>query len=580
MIGVLCNADEVLAAREFFELFKTSWELYEEGRRYDAVLTTGRVPAAQSSPVLLIYTSRQECGESVADSTGFADSGGAMVGCGSCDFPVYGRLAVFQGNSGKVILEETTKRQVAGYKQKTEGQTVYRFGYDLFREVQFLLTTGQPVERARVPTLDLHIKLLRGCLSQAGVSFIEILPVPAGYRFVVCLTHDIDFLGIRNHRFDHTMWGFLYRATFGTVQDWLRGRMSLKRVLRNFRAAFALPLVHLGLARDFWESFEWYLRVEKGLPTTYFLIPFKHRAGHRVSAPNPARRAAPYDVADIPEWIKALMEAGSEAGVHGIDAWHDSRQGRDELERVGAVTGRGEIGVRIHWLLRDEKTYAVLEEAGYHYDSTAGYNETVGYRCGTGQPFQPLGVKKLMELPLHIQDGALFYRGRLDLSENAASEVCHRLVENASEFGGVLTMLWHDRSPGPERWWGEFYVKLLDELKSRPVWFASAGQAVNWFHKRRAVSFQGISQSGAIRVKCNRDGETSPPMVVRQYRGAGADESHEGGVDYKDFTWNGESEIELFPSQNIGGAVDAEPVRKQAKSGRSSAEVMEKPIPS
>ena len=34
-------------------------------------------------------------------------------------------------------------------------------------------------------------------------------------------------------------------------------------------------------------------------------------------------------------------------------------------------------------------------------------------------------------------------------------------MDNASEFGGVLTVIWHDRSHGPERFWGDFYIKLF-----------------------------------------------------------------------------------------------------------------------
>jgi len=81
--------------------------------------------------------------------------------------------------------------------------------------------------------------------------------------------------------------------------------------------------------------------------------------------------------------------------------------------------GKSEVGVRMHWLLRDENTFCVLEESGYDYDSTAGYNETVGYRCGTTQTFRRW-VQTLLELPLHIQDGAMFYSQRLDLSETEA----------------------------------------------------------------------------------------------------------------------------------------------------------------
>jgi len=31
----------------------------------------------------------------------------------------------------------------------------------------------------------------------------------------------------------------------------------------------------------------------------------------------------------------------------------------------------------MHWLLRDANTVSALEQSGYTYDSTVGYNETI-----------------------------------------------------------------------------------------------------------------------------------------------------------------------------------------------------------
>ena len=62
------------------------------------------------------------------------------------------------------------------------------------------------------PTLDLHIAVLRDLIVASGAPLVEIPPVPEGYRFIACLTHDVDHPSIRQHRFDHTMFGFLYRA--------------------------------------------------------------------------------------------------------------------------------------------------------------------------------------------------------------------------------------------------------------------------------------------------------------------------------------------------------------------------------
>jgi hypothetical protein len=187
--------------------------------------------------------------------------------------------------------------------------------------------------------------MLRTWIIEEGNALIEIPPVPSGYSFTACLTHDIDFVGIRNHKFDHTMLGFLYRSTVVAAGKLLKGKTTLPRVLQTWRAALSLPLVYLGWAKDFWEPFEWYLKAEKDLPATYFLIPFKHIAGDQVPGPHASRRATAYDIADLLDQVACLQKHGCELGVHGIDAWHSVEKGRAELDRVRNVTGRSNTGI-------------------------------------------------------------------------------------------------------------------------------------------------------------------------------------------------------------------------------------------
>jgi hypothetical protein len=460
--------------------------------------------------------------------------------------PLYGDLLTFE-KTGDCVICSTSAGEAAGIAMGAQGQKVVRLGYDLFEEIAFLLTTGQPIENARIPTLELHIALLRDIVLDAGISVLEIPPMPAGYEFAVCLTHDIDFVGIRRHKFDHTMWGFLYRSTAGAVREFLRGRISIAQLLETWKAAASLPFVYLGWAKDFWMPFEWYLMVEKGLSPTYFFIPFKHRRGDNVTAPRAERRASAYDITDIPEWVSRLQAEGSEVGVHGIDAWHSVEKGREELKTVAAVAKHEEMGIRMHWLLRDEKTFRVLEQAGYSYDSTAGYNETPGYRCGTTQAFRPFSAQTLLELPLHIQDGALFFPGRLGLTDSEAWILCETFIANAEKLGGVLTVLWHDRSPGPERFWGDFYVRLVQTLKSRKVWFGTGGQMVSWFRQRREVAFQRVeAEDGTCRIRLRGSGRTvTPSLRVRIHSKEGIEVAgRRASTRFIDLSWDGENDLE------------------------------------
>jgi peptidoglycan/xylan/chitin deacetylase (PgdA/CDA1 family) len=243
-------------------------------------------------------------------------------------------------------------------------------------------------------------------------------------------------------------------------------------------------------------------------------------------------------VADERTLVNRLISAGNEVSVHGLDAWHSVEKGREERARIAETSGKSTSGVRMHWLCFDASSPRVLEQAGFHYDSTSGYNETVGYRAGTQQVFRPSTARKLLELPLHIQDTALFYPGRLGSQGNRAWTLCEDLIENASTYGGVLTMLWHTRSLAPERHWDEFYIRLLNKLKSRRVWFATAAEIVKWFRRRRAVSFKAADFSGdtiRLELEPRGNGGAAPNVVVR---------IHAGGVVH-DISWKGKPVMNL-----------------------------------
>jgi hypothetical protein len=150
----------------------------------------------------------------------------------------------------------------------------------------------------------------------------------------------------------------------------------------------------------------------------------------------------------------------------------------------------------------NEKSPVALEAAGFAYDSTVGYNECVGYRAGTLQAYRPAGAERLLELPLHIMDTALFYPDYLDLSPKQAAAVVKEFLNNAARFGGALTINWHDRSLAPERLWDGFYIHLIEELRRERAWCPTAGRAVEWFRKRRSARIEdAVFDEQSVRVK-------------------------------------------------------------------------------
>ena len=488
MIGVTGSPTDLEVAAEFFELFKTPWEPVVPSRKYSVVLSAGRCTQNLDADLLLLYGATPLALDRDLGVRVQALAGPAEVKWADTTFPVYGPLTVFEGGADPGTL--TSGSRAAAYRHQSGRQTVRRIGYDLFGEIGFLLAHGQPPSNAPVPTLELHIALLRHLLIESGVSFVEIPPRPAGYDFTCCLTHDLDFFGIRRQKFDRTLGGFIARASVGTLADLARRRRTFADAARNWLALASLPLVFLGLARDPWHPFSDYARAEEGRRSTFFLVPFKERPGVAPDGTVDSRRAVAYDVTEIGEDAKQAAARGSELAVHGIDAWRDSRAGQAEMGQLTSVTGQKPSGVRMHWLYFSRDSAMRLDQAGFDYDSTWGYNDAVGFRAGTSQVFRLAGTKRLLELPLLIMDSALFLPARMGLSHDAALDRCRRIVADVRRFGGTLVINWHDRSLVPERLWGKSYESLLNDVETGDrTWFATAGEAVDWFRWRRSVRF-------------------------------------------------------------------------------------------
>jgi hypothetical protein len=375
------------------------------------------------------------------------------------------------------------------------------------------------------PTLEIHVQLLREVLREEGISFLEIPPRPHDHSFICCLTHDVDFFGIRRHGLDRTLLGFMARASLGTAADLARGRRSIAEALRNWGALLSLPLVFLGLQDDFWNPFEDYTRIEKHRPSTYFLVPFKNRPGVPQNGRVATNRAVKYQASEIGADARKVAARGSELAVHGLDAWCDENAGRSEMRELLSITEGTAAGVRMHWLYFADDAPQRLEAAGFEYDSTCGYNDAVGYKAGTSQVFRLPGTKDLLELPLSIMDSALFYRSRMGLSRQEAADVCGQIVSNAREYGGTIVINWHDRSVAPERLWGGFYEGLLAKVEADDrAWFATASEAVGWFRWRRSIQFHAEQTSSRITVAAPAAIDAGHPASIRVERaGCAAD---------------------------------------------------------
>jgi len=178
MIGVIAQAAERGVVEEFFQLFKTPWEFYREGRSYDVVVVTADEVPDVDAKLVLVYGAELKRRDPVATTlTALSEGRTVLIDYQGSRVPVYGAVRVFEKGEGGIPCI-TADAGIVGVKVPSSDCTMLRLGYSLFREVEYLLSVGQPPENAHTPTLDMHIMMLRDWILDAGLLSWKFLRLP------------------------------------------------------------------------------------------------------------------------------------------------------------------------------------------------------------------------------------------------------------------------------------------------------------------------------------------------------------------------------------------------------------------
>lgn len=284
---------------------------------------------------------------------------------------------------------------------------------------------------------------------------------PNGAKFAVCLSHDVDLL--RTTR----------RELFGTM----------RRRLRPMDGKNLTALLTGGI--DPVHSVEPLLEIESrfGVRSTFYFLALK-----------PGDEDFNFDMTYAAPALAAVADAGCEIGLHGgHKAYLNSGALTEELGRLKAALGSEAVaGYRGHYLrFRVPDTWHLLEEAGFTYDTTLGWSESIGFRSGLCYPYRPIDDKTgkcigIIELPLAVMDRSLFEYMRLPYDQ--ALGTFWRLVDEVEKCQGVLTLLWHNGFPLVPY---TTYAQLVEQLKQRGAWFATGAQMVE--HWRTAGYFDQMA---------------------------------------------------------------------------------------
>ncbi|WP_373073588.1 polysaccharide deacetylase family protein [Sulfurimonas sp.] len=175
-----------------------------------------------------------------------------------------------------------------------------------------------------------------------------------------------------------------------------------------------------------------------------------------------------YNIFDLEavDLIEKIKKRKHIIGIHpSYDAYNDFQQLKLEKESLEKISNQKILEGREHYLRFEvPTTWQIWEDVGLEVDSTCGYADYIGFRCGTGKEYSVFNILnrkklKLKERPLVVMDASLFNYNEFTY-ESAYNKVLN-LMYSTDEF----TMLWHNSSVNNIK----FYKNLIDMVRQRLI---------------------------------------------------------------------------------------------------------------
>ena len=264
------------------------------------------------------------------------------------------------------------------------------------------------------------------------------------FKFV--LTHDVDCV-------------YKYRNKFLMLRE-LLGNLIIRGNMNAFKDALRRQVKFLmGREKDPYDTYDYLMDIseEIGVKSYFFL--------HSSSSSKFDNDNDKY----LKEISDKIRRRGHFIGYHpSYDAYNNYELFVKDKKRIEDIVGQELTFGRQHYLRFEiPTTWRIWEEAGMEWDSTVGYADREGFRCGTCYPYSVFDIVtrrklKLKERPLIVMDGSFItYQSHMTPREVELRIV--ELINKVRRYNGEFVFLWHNSSFNSFRWnpYQYIYRKVL-----------------------------------------------------------------------------------------------------------------------
>ena len=170
--------------------------------------------------------------------------------------------------------------------------------------------------------------------------------------------------------------------------------------------------------------------------------------------------------AAVKKLFDKILKRNHMFGFHpSYDTIHNHVQWKKEKENIeNKINKKIEEGRQHYLRFENPATWRLWDENGMRIDSTMGFSDYMGFRCGTGNIFPVFDVLSrkmltLKERPLIIMDSAIKKMG----NKHKTYEIMARLKEKSMKYGMTFTILFHNHSMDRTVWnrFRDMYESIL-----------------------------------------------------------------------------------------------------------------------
>ncbi len=284
------------------------------------------------------------------------------------------------------------------------------------------------------PVVNEYLELIWNMLSYLGIEQER-----KEYAFKIIPTHDIDFLTYPKKTWLHLIHSKCIK----------REKNALQKYLKNIQ-------------HDPYDMYEYLMDLSEAINTRshfYFM-------GEKFSKYDTQSYLHKKRFHDL---ISQIKSRGHIIGLHGSYNSYDNEQlFRREKEKLEEAIQAPLKEGRQHFLrFENPGTWRIWEENNMKVDSTLGYADHIGFRCGVCYDYPVFDILKqktlhLYERPLIIMEVTLVNYQKLSVDH--ALNTILEYKKKIARYNGNFVILWHNSSFNVDHWppYQEVYEKMLE----------------------------------------------------------------------------------------------------------------------